>query len=210
MLDQKLKDKIEVFLISDYIEILSGEFELWEKSDDGRTRLKVGLLSDESILCIRDHDHQPRCAFLNPDRKYGLMKSVDHIVLTPNDNDTWTAHLIEMKSGVGESEWNDIRAKVRASILNMRACAAVLDITISLFKIYTTYERLSYKVDDPTNLTGRKPRLGGGWKENEWDKNQVFIYVPKGKKEFLWHNGIKMKKEIVEGKDTLCGEVTLS
>ena len=215
MLERSLQDKIDVYLKPDYLKVVENECELWEGEDgepgarNGRTRLKVILPPDVSILCIRKHDIQPRCAFLNPATEYGLEKSVDHILLTPNTNGTWTVHLIEMKSGLGRSEWREISLKARASMLNMKALAAILDISIEAFEVYTTYERLSYHTDDPTSLTERKERLGGGWKENEWDNHQLPIYIPKGKKTFLWHNGVKMNTEVVDGQDTLCGELVL-
>ena len=210
MLEQSLQDKIDVYLKPGYIEVVENECELWEMESSGRTKLKVILPANTSILCIRNHDNQPRCQFLNPSSDCGLTKSVDHILLTPNQNGSWTAHLIEMKSTVEREKWHDIGLKARASMLNMKAAAAVLDIPVDSFKVYTTYGRLSHFIDDQTNLAGRKTMLGGDWKENEWDKNKIPIYIPRGQKIYLWHNGIKMKKEVVDNKDTLCGELTLA
>lgn len=210
MLEQSLQDKIDVYLKPGYIEVVEKECELWEKESSGRTRLRVILPENASVLCIRDYDNQPKCQFLNPSGEYGLEKSVDHILLVLNPSGKWTVHMIEMKSGVRREVWHDIGLKARASILNMKAATAILDIEVDSYKVYTTYERLTYIIDDPTNMAGRKPMLGGGWKENEWDNHQIPIYIPKGKKTYLWHNGIKMNKEAVDGQDTLIGELTLA
>lgn len=210
MLEQSLQDKIDVFLIPGYIEVVEDECELGEDEDEGRTKLSVALPTDTSVLCIRKHDKQPRCKFLNPETKYGLEKSVDHILIVQNKSGKWTVHLIEMKSGLGRSEWHDISLKVRASMLNMKAVAAILDIAIDSYKVYTTYRRLSYRDADPTNLAGRKAKLGGGWKENEWDNQRIPIYIPRGKKEYLSHCGVKMNHETIDGKETLCGELKLA
>ena len=148
--------------------------------------------------------------FLNKTKTTGLGRSVDHILLTRNDNGKWTAHLIEMKSGVSIKRWNEIKLKARASMLNIKALAAVLDISLESIVVYTTYEKLVLEVGDPTNLAGRKPMLGGGWKENEWDKNRIAIRIPKGREEYLTHKGIKMTKARIDAFDVLCGELSLA
>ena len=210
MLDQNLIDKIDVYLKPDYIEIVEGKSQLTEEEDSGRTRLNVSLSGTNSYLCIRDNDHKATCEFLNKTKTTGLGRSVDHILLTRNDNGKWTAHLIEMKSGVSIKRWNEIKLKARASMLNIKALAAVLDISLESIVVYTTYEKLVLGVSDPTNLAGRKPMLGGGWKENEWDKNRIAIRIPKDREEYLTHKGIKMTKERIDAFDVLCGELSLA
>ena len=210
MLEQSLQDAIEVYLKPKYVEVVENECELWERKNPGRTKLNVALPQDVSTLCLCDHDSKPKCEFINDDEYVGLRKSVDHVLLTPNADGRWTVHLIEMKTSVGRSEWQKISKKARATILGIKALAAILDIQIDSYKVYTTYGRLSYHVADPTNLAGRKAMLGGGWKELEWDRNQLPIYIPKGKKAYLWHKGIKMEKQTIEGEETLCGTLTLA
>ena len=210
MLEQSLKDKIDVYLKPDYIEVVDNECELWEYETSGRTRLEVHLPSNTSILCIRNHDNKPKCEFLNPTKASGLKMSVDHILLTPNQDGKWTVHLIEMKSGVGREKWKEIGLKARATILNMKAMAATLDLPIASFKVYTTYDHLLHGTSDPTSMTERKAELGKDWIADEWNKNLIPIMVPKGKTEYLAHNGVKMVKEPVDGEDTLCGELTLA
>lgn len=210
MLDQELKDKIELFLEPDYCEVVENECELWEWQDTGRSKLTVHLPAEVSILCIRDHDNKPRCGFLNQATQYGLKKSVDHIILIQNPNGTWTANLIEMKSNVRDSVWQKISLKARATMLNMKALAAVLGITIDSFKVYTTYERLNFSADDPTDLFSRKPKFGGGWKENEWDKNHLPYYATQTQIQSFYHNGIKMAREDIDGQSTLCGVLALT
>lgn len=209
MLDQRLKDRIDVYLRPHYLEEVHESCVLWETELSGRTRLNVILPRDSCVLCIRDYDHKAKCGFLSEDTTAGLQKSMDHILVVQQPDGAWKVHLIEMKSSISGNKWEEIRQKARASILNIKALAAVLDILVAEYVIYTTYEKLSLHENNPADLATRKLKLGGGWKEDEWDKNQILIRVPKGIKERHAHKGIQMQREPIEGIDTLCGEVTL-
>jgi len=90
------------------------------------------------------------------------------------------------------------------------ALDAMLEEVYTLRDNNDEYEKLVLGVADPTNLAGRKPMLGGGWKENEWDKNRIAIRIPKGREEHLTHKGIKMTKERIGAFDVLCGELSLA
>lgn len=127
MLEQSLRNRIEVYLKQNYLEIVSNDCELWEKKIPGRTRLKVVLPGTVCALCITDYDNKSKCEFLNDLSQYGLRKSVDHVLLTPNSNGTWTVHLIEMKTGLSQDKWKDISQKTCASMLNVKALAAILE-----------------------------------------------------------------------------------
>ena len=215
MLDPQLAKKINTFILENYCitELDTGQtsYFLEEHDDAGLSTLEVSCSSgNDNILCIANYDKLPRCEFLSQFEKYGMRKCVDHVLLVKQSSGKWMVHLIEMKTSVGEHTWVNIKQKVRASILNIKALAAVLDLPLENFMAYTTYENLAFDTRAPENPAERKSRLGvPGTKEDEWDKNLIKINLLNSSRDEYHHTGIPMVKSVADGINKLCGKLII-
>ena len=211
MLTQELINKIKVYLKPLYFEPQAEHYELWERTDSGLSKLdvKVTIEDPNNVLCIAEYDLKPKCNFLNESASFALQKSVDHVLLCQKEDGLWDAHLIEMKTTVYDKRWEEIRGKMRASMLNVLAVAAVLGITIEEFYAYTTYEHVSTNDPLPTDLAARKRPLGRSWKRDEWDQGFINIRIPIGKQQAIKHKGLQMTRQEYQGKSTLCGSFNM-
>ena len=160
-------------------------------------------------LCIYDFDNKGKCQFLRTDKKFGMQKSVDHIIFE-KCQDGWRLHLIEMKSGVGYKTWfESIKPKVRTSYFTALAIADFLGIRIRDAIAYTTYE--NDKFGDVNNLVNSRtlvPLLGQAARDanrDEWRKDRIILNVDG---EFvITHKKIQMQRNPVTG--VLEGQLTL-
>lgn len=193
MYEERVRYALDTFVEEDYFLSMQNEYHLKEEKDSGKSDLFVKIGNDN--LCIYDFDNKKKCNFLRPDKKFGLQKSVDHMIFEQRP-EGWILHMIEMKSSVGNKTWIDIKLKVRASYLNAYALAKVLGIKIQEIYTYTTYEEEKFgTVADTTSPKLFVPPLGKvvvDYKKDEWDKNQITIEL--GKKITLPHYGIKMER----------------
>lgn len=212
MLDVQLKKKIDTFILENYFITDQASYQLVECEDTGLSQLEVSFPAGlVDVICIANYDKKHRCEFLSITEKYGMRKCVDHVLLVKQNSGKWVVYLIEMKTSIGSNTWVNIRQKVRASILNIKALAAVLDLPIERFLIYTTYENLVFNNAAPENPAERKRQLGVlGPKEDEWDKNRIIINLLNTSKDEYYHSGIQMEKRVLEGKDILCGALTIT
>ena len=212
--DELLKKRMDTYILPDYFEPEADEYRLMETEESGRTELNVRFEGAPAgaHICIACYDMKKRCEFLARTSVNGMRKCVDHVVFTRNDGGSWNVHLIEMKKTVDRSKWFGIKQKVRSSILNIRALAAVLGMEIHEFRVYTTYEKVDFRLSAGENPAERRRPLGKpvSDQQQEWDSAQIevnFLEIPLA---CYPHRGIAMQMEVRDGKDTLCGELTIA
>lgn len=211
MLDRELKQKIDTFILKDYFTTDQALYQLIEEEDTGRSQLDVSFPTTSNILCLPNYDNKHRCEFLSWPEKHGMRKCVDHVFLYKASSGKWVILLIEMKTSVGDNTWIDIKKKVRASILNIKALAAVLDLPIERFLVYTTYENLLFKNPSPENPVERKQHLGvPSTKEDEWDQERIKINLLNPSRDEFHHTGIQMNRQVIGGKSTLYGTLNIT
>lgn len=212
MYEESLQKRIDTYILPDYFVPEKDEYRLMEAAESGRTELNVILenATEGTCICIECYDMKQRCEFLA--RLNGMRKCVDHVVLTKNDHGMWDVHLIEMKKTDNRSKWIDIKQKVRASILNIRALASVLGIEIHDYKVYTTYEKVDFRSSAEENPAERRRLLGSPVlsEQMEWDNNQIAINFLEASLTCYAHQGIQMQREIRDGMETLCGALTIA
>lgn len=207
MYGKKVQYAIDHFIVDQYFLPMNHLYHLKEEKDSGKSDLNVVISSDN--LCVYDFDHKKKCSFLRLDKKFGMQKSVDHLLYEKIGND-WKLHLIEMKSSVGFKTWlEQIKPKVRTSYFTALAIADFLGIQVSEVTAYTTYaqERFS-NADHGTNPRAIIPQLGAAARNpfaDEWDKNRMFINI--GEEMMIPHKKIKMTKNAKTG--VLEGELVI-
>ncbi len=124
--------------------------------------------------------------------------------------------MIEMKTTIGFRTWFDIKYKMRASYLNIKALAVFLGISLEDENIfaYTTYEKENFNImdmDSPRILLPKVGDRGINFKKEEWDAGFITIIpiMPSNRSTFikLKHKKIKMERsndgKILEGETTL-------
>ena len=162
-------------------EIGAFSYTLLEESKKGKTRLFVNVNTEESI-CFNNYDKFPKWEILVDKEIMGMKKCIDHFILKKNPSGIWELHMFEMKTSIGFETWNNVKYKLRASYLSIKAIAVYLGIIIKDENIiaYTTYE--NDKKMNIKNMTDSKvtmPRVGGkaiDVKKDEWDAG--FINIP--------------------------------
>lgn len=206
MYDKRVEFALDNFICDEYFLDMDQNYCLREEKDSGKSALKVSL--KEENLCIADFDSKRKCNFLKPDKKFGMQKSVDHIIFQKKD-EGWALNLIEMKSSVGNETWKSIKQKVRTSYLTACALAAFLGISIKDTYVYTTYEMDKFnQMSETTNPKVYVPLLGKAaidFKAEEWDKNIINVTIYD--KITFSHRGLRMTRndngKILEGELTL-------
>lgn len=168
-----------------FFNINQKNFVLEEKNLSGRSKLKVKCSSKYNIIIENLDDKNTQLNFFREIDDIGyemhLYKRVDHIIFEYVEDNSWKLHLIEMKSSVSDKKWTEIKGKFRASYLLAIAIAAMLKIEVSETKMYTTYERVSFKPARP--IVGGQhisPKLE--WNGNKFGLNfgerLPFIHIP--------------------------------
>lgn len=199
MHDKRVQYAIDNFIINQYFLPMNKQYHLREEKDSGKSDLSVTIRNEN--LCIYDFDNKKKCGFLKPDKKFGMQKSVDHILFEKWSTE-WRLHLIEMKSGVGCKTWREsIKPKVRTSYFTALAIAEFLGIKISDVIAYTTYEEERFgDIENGTNPKAMLPSLGMPARNpvaDEWEKNQMFLNV--GEEMKIPHKKIQMVKNGATG-----------
>ena len=183
----------DTLFIDGYFLDVMDKYTLLESADSGKSSLTV-ILNNTNNLCIEDFDNSKKCSFYKQEKIFGMQKSVDHIVFQ-NCTGACTLHLIEMKSTIGYTTFENIKLKVRSSYLNALAVASALGITISKVIAHSTYSQL--KFDSNTNPNPRMYASPLGEraydvKREEWDQNVMHINL--GDIIDVVHNPIQMTK----------------
>ncbi len=178
---------------------MNSKYHLWEEKDSGKSDLNVTVENEN--LCIYNFDNKKKCGFLKSDKKFGMQKSVDHILFEKRSRG-WRLHLIEMKSGVGCKTWYEsIKPKVRTSYFTALTIAGFLGIRVSDAMAYTTYEEERFgDINNGTNPRTMMPSLGLPTRNpvtDEWEKDQMFLNV--GEEMRIPHRKIQMTKNGMTG-----------
>ena len=186
---------------------MSFAYHLKEEKESGKSDLNVNIRNTN--LCIYDFDNKKRCGFIRDEKRFGMNKSVDHILFEEYSNN-WRVHLIEMKSAVGYNTWlESIKPKVRTSYLTALAIAEFLGIQIKEVIAYTTYEVERFSgAHNGTNPKVMFPALGMVARnpfEDEWKKDCMYINLGEEKK--IQHKKIQMVKNVSTG--VLEGSLTI-
>lgn len=206
MIEKRVQYGIDNFLEEEFFLPQSNSYCLEEKSDSGRSELKLYIQGDN--LCSEDYDHKGKCNFLKIDKTLRLGRSVDHILLQKKE-DKWILHLIEMKSKVDNKKWYEIKQKIRASYFNVCALERVLGIHIDVVKTYTTYENTGfwslYRSEDPKVIVAPLGKVMPKEPEYEWKNNTISVDI--GEVVKFEHNAVKMQR--TEKGDKLIGQLAI-
>ncbi|MEG1912133.1 MAG: hypothetical protein RR091_06595 [Cloacibacillus sp.] len=169
---------LENFIKAGYVELQKENYLFEEGTAEGASKLAAKVRGVNICICNVDAKHI-KCPFVSEEKSLGLKKSVDHIIFQCDESGVWHLHLLEMKTTVGTLTWHDIKQKVRASYMDMKAFAVFLGIDIRNENIhaYTTFENAkSTTLADTTNPSLYKAPLGKEYTEpypKEW--NEGFI-----------------------------------
>lgn len=198
MYNTRIQYAIENFIDENYFLSMKNVYELKEAEESGKSVLE--LTTKAINICVEGFDKKKRCGFLRESSKFGMQKCVDHFILT-NNGVSWDLHMIEMKSSVGYKKWNDIKAKMRSSLLNVRALCEFLGITLVNIYTYTTYEKECFmplgNTADPKVLIPMLGDKASDAKQDEWDMDVVKIRI--GEEITLPHRAIKMERDTKNG-----------
>ena len=118
-----------------------GTYKLEETDQGGEMILYFNVPGKQSMAIKNLDKKKTDFLFFKEEKSLSLKKRTDHIILEQRENDSWTAHLIEMKSSVKTQEkWMEIKGKFRASYLFVLAAGAILHIKIDDIRMYTIYK----------------------------------------------------------------------
>ncbi len=95
MTKEKIDFTLANFIQEDYFAERTDRYMLEETSDTGQSELTLSV--NGYNLCVKDFDTKPKCNFVRQDKRYGMRKSVDHLLFRDNEGH-WELHLIEMKT----------------------------------------------------------------------------------------------------------------
>lgn len=204
MYNKRVRFALENFITENYFLKMGDLYHLKEEKDSGKSDLTLAVSNEN--LCIYDFDSKGKCQFLRTNKKFGMQKSVDHIIFE-NCLRGWKVHLIEMKSSVGYKTWREIiKPKVRTSYLTALALADFLGIQIQDTVAYTTYEidKFNDKANsaNPRALVPQLGRMAQDANRDEWQKDRIILNIDG---EFVIpHRKIKMQRNsttgVLEGK----------
>lgn len=198
MYDTKVKFALDQFIEANYFLNMKNQYHLKEEKDSGKSDLILNISNDN--LCIYNFDDKRKCSFLRLEKKYGMQKSVDH-VLFEKVTEGWRLHLIEMKSSVGYSTWQEkIKPKVRTSYFTALAIADFLGIQFCEIIAYTTYENDKFQIAQGTNPRALMPQLGSVARDpfnDEWEKDRIILNI--GEDLILAHKKILMTRNVATG-----------
>lgn len=194
MYNSRIKFAIDHFIMDGYFTPMQSTYHLKETAESGKSLLKVSISGDN--ICVEDFDKKKRCGFLQDSSKFGMQKCIDHFLLKKNE-DLWDLYMIEMKSKVDDGKWIEIKAKVRSSLLNIRALCEFLGVRIGEIYTFTTYEREGFtsaeKTSDPLVLKQPLGEKAIHLKRDEWDKDVIKIKIDE--LITLKHKAIKMERD---------------
>ena len=199
MYNTRTKFALERFIKEDYFLHMSNLYHLWEEQDSGRSDLTLKISNENLCICNFDGPHKGKCTFLRTEGKYGMQKSVDHILFEKTENG-WRLHLIEMKSNVGYKTWLEaIRPKVRTSYFTALAIADFLGIHFYETIAYTTYENDKFaKGNRGENPRALVPLLGYAARDpykDEWNQDKIILNV--GEDLTFQHKRVLMKRNAI-------------
>ena len=215
MLEERVLFALDNFLIPNYFIETNSYYELIEEDKNGKSLLKLQVGTEDN-LCMQHYDSSKvkKCNFIRDGKEFHMRNFIDHFILRKYNN-FWELHMIEMKTTVGFRTWFDIKYKMRASYLNIKALAVFLGISLQDDNIfaYTTYEKENFDIKSMDSQRILVPKVGNraiNHKKDEWDAGFITIpIIPSDNSTFvkLKHKKIKMNRSD-DGKQ-LEGETTL-
>ena len=209
MYNTRVKFALDQFIKEDCFSDTSNLYHLREEQDSGKSDLVLKISNENLCICNFDEQNKGRCTFLREEKKYGMQKSVDHVIFEKTAKG-WRLHLIEMKSTVGYGTWiGKIRPKVRTSYFTALAIADFLGIQFYESIAYTTYENDKFAMgNQEENPRGLVPLLGYAARDpykDEWNKDKIILNV--GEELILQHKRVLMTRnaatEVLEGELTI-------
>ena len=179
---------INDLMVEHFIEYEDNVISLEEIEDTGRSRLDFKVVSDKNLVIKNVDKKNTQMQFFEASSKKSMFKRVDHIVFEYLEDDRWKLHLIEMKTGIFDDKWIEIKGKFRASYLLAQGLAAMLEMNIVETCIYTTYEEV-HLTPSATMPSGRRLHLGEKLikPKDEWEGGKFalnfgvrmkFLHVP--------------------------------
>ena len=205
MYTKRVQYAIDHFIKENYFLPEKKYYELKEKDHSGKSLLKLTI--NGLNICIEDYDDKIRCGFLREGKQFGMKKCIDHFVLIENGA-VWDLYMFEMKSGVGNKTWVDIKSKLRSSFLNIKALCVFLGIALGEVYACTTYEEEKFVTvqnnADPKTILAALGKKAIDFKKDEWDKGQITIDL--GVDVIFPHKALQMERKDVLG---LVGELTI-
>ena len=186
---------IDNFFVDNFFDINERQYELEEKSPSGRSLLNLSVSSNKNI-CIKNLDEKnTKILCFKNEKKLNLDKRVDHIIFVCSDKEVWSAHLIEMKTGIENMEkWVEVKGKFRSSYLVARSLASILHIKLENILMYTTYEHASFFADKTNPLSRRLPVGRQVTKpQDEWGGGKFTLNF--GVHKWFKHTPIKMERD---------------
>ncbi|AXH99807.1 hypothetical protein DV702_08710 [Sporosarcina sp. PTS2304] len=205
MYNNRIQYAMDYFIVDDYFLPENRYYELKEKDKNGKSLLRLTINSTN--ICVEDYDDKIKCGFLRQEKKHGMKKCIDHFVLKENDN-VWDLYMFEMKTGVGNKTRRDIKVKLRASYLNIKALCGFLGITIGEVYAYTTYETEHFtgarNSADPKTILAPLGERAIDFKKDEWNRGRILIEL--GENLTLPHIAIQMERHDAIG---LVGELQI-
>lgn len=193
MYNSRIQYAMDNFIEEHYFLPMQNTYKLREIAESGKSILILDV--DGENICVSEYDNKKRCNFLRLDKIYGMQKCIDHFILKKS-GDIWDLYMIEMKSGVGDKKWLDIKSKMRSSLLNIKALCEFMGITVGGVYAYTTYERECFEEPFSTaDIKAQVPLLGekaSSFKYDEWYKDIIKIKIDDTV--ILPHKAIKMER----------------
>ena len=213
MIEERIKFALDTFLVENYFAIPAESYVLKENDPKGKSVLNL-YVGNTDNLCKPNYDAQlPHFSFIRTDNNYKIDKCIDHFLLIKR-NKHWELHMFEMKTTLSVRTWDDVRRKMRASYLKIKALLVFLGIKLADKHIfaYTTYEKVDLSISNNKNLKIFMPLIGKrafDIEKNEWLKNCLYLPLTVDEdtnyyKSFIKipHRGIQMhrnKDEILYG-----------
>lgn len=203
----RVQKAIDEMIVSGYFLAEQQQYVLKELDEKGYSELTVSVKGTN--LCIESYDKKLRCAFAKQDKKYGMTMCVDHVLFVMDSEEHWKVYLIEMKTGMGNETFLDVKKKVRANYFSIKALCTYLGIELSDkdIEVYVTYSSRSSNVtpNETPNPATLKAMIGErytGVMQSEWNKDRIVLQNPE-QHEFVLH---KVEMQKVSSQNSPSGE----
>lgn len=203
----RVQKAIDEMIVSGYFLAEQQQYVLKELDEKGYSELTVSVKGTN--LCIESYDKKLRCAFAKQDKKYGMTMCVDHVLFVMDSEEHWKVYLIEMKTGMGNETFLDVKKKVRANYFSIKALCTYLGIELSDkdIEVYVTYSSRSSNVtpNETPNPATLKAMIGErytGVMQSKWNKDRIVLQNPE-QHEFVLH---KVEMQKVSSQNSPSGE----